>query len=53
MKRLSPAFVAYNVPDFAEFVVQRPLASPVTGAAVTHYTAPFSLRAKTSVIAAD
>ena len=51
VKRLSPAFVAYNAPDFADFVVQRALASPATGAAVTHYTAPFSLRAKTSVIA--
>ena len=50
VKRLSPAFVAYNAPDFAEFVVQQPLGSP-DGGAVTHYTAPFSLSAKTSVIA--
>lgn len=53
VKRLSPAFVAYNVPEFADFVVQQPVASPGTGGSVTHYSAPFSLPAKTSVIAAE
>lgn len=53
VKRLSPAFVAYNAPNFADFVVQQPVASPDTGASVTHYTSPISLAAKTSVIAVE
>ena len=54
VKRLSPAFVAYNAPDFADFVVQQPLSIVVSDAevaTVTHYTNPISLSAKTQVIA--
>lgn len=47
IKRLSPAYVAYNAPDFADFVVQQPMS--VDGTTVTHYGNPFSLPAKTSV----
>ena len=50
IKRLSPAFVAYNVDSSADFVVQQPVASPENGSAVTHYSRPISLAAKTSVI---
>ena len=49
VKRLSPAYVAYNAPDFADFVVQQPLS--IEGAEVTHYANPVSLPAKTSVLA--
>jgi len=54
VKRLSPAYVAYNAPDFADFVVQQPLPIMKDGAevaTVTHYSNPFSLPAKTQVIA--
>ena len=54
VKRLSPAYVAYNAPDFADFVVQQPLPLVVEGAeivVVTHYSNPVSLSAKTQVIA--
>ena len=51
IKRLSPAFVAYNAANFAEFVVQQPVASPETGSSVTHYSRPVAFPAKTSVIA--
>ena len=50
IERLSPAFVAYNAPHFADFVVQQPLALS-GGFEVTHYSRPFSLPAHTSVIA--
>ncbi|MDP6823873.1 MAG: hypothetical protein QF554_11355 [Dehalococcoidia bacterium] len=53
VKRLSPAFVAYNVDGFADFVVQAPVASPENGSSVTHYTSPITLPAKTSVIAIE
>jgi hypothetical protein len=49
VKRLSPAYVAYNAPDFADFVVQQPVT--VDGMVVTHYSKPISLVAKTSVLA--
>ncbi len=49
IKRLSPAYVAYNAPDFADFVVQQPVS--VGGVMVTHYSNPVSLPAKTSVLA--
>jgi len=54
IKRLSPAYVAYNVPDFADFVVQQPLPVVIDAAevtTVTHYANPVSLKAKTQVIA--
>lgn len=54
IKRLSPAYVAYNAPHFADFVVQQPFvlkgAEPMT---ITHYSNPMSLPAKTQVIAVD
>ena len=50
IKRLSPAFVAYNVDSSADFVVQQPVASPENGSAVTRYCRPISLAAKSSVI---
>lgn len=53
IKRLSPAFVAYNVDSFADFVVQQPVASPENGSSVTHYSAPITLPAKTSVISTE
>jgi hypothetical protein len=53
IKRLSPAFVAYNAASFAEFVVQQPVASPETGSSVTHYSRPTAFPAKTSVIAIE
>lgn len=53
IKRLSPAFVAYNVEGFADFVVQQPVASPQNGSSVTHYSSPISLPAKTSVISIE
>ena len=53
IKRMSPAFVAYNVESFADFVVQQPVAFPDTGASVTHYGPPISLPAKTSVISIE
>lgn len=49
IERLSPGYVAYNAPDFADFVVQQPLR--VNGTTVTHYSNPISLPAETSVLA--
>jgi hypothetical protein len=54
---LSLAFVAFNAPDFADFVVEQP--TPVTPLAVGgavqhevyHYSNPFSLPAKNRVLA--
>ena len=52
VKRLSPAYVAYNVPDFADFVVQQPVSvGNAEAMEVTHYSNPVSLPAKTQVIA--
>ena len=54
IERLSPAYVAYNAPDFADFVVQQALPVVVEGkevAQVTHYSKPVSLPAKTYVLA--
>lgn len=54
VKRLSPAYVAYNAPDFADFVVQQPVPVVVEDAEVakvTHYSNPMGLKAKTQVIA--
>jgi hypothetical protein len=54
IERLSPAYVAYNVPHFADFVVQQALT--IRGEAedavqVTHYSRLESFPAATSVIA--
>ena len=54
VKRLSPAYVAYNAPHFADFVIQQPLPVLVAGTEVTkvaHYSNPMSLQARTQVIA--
>ena len=54
IERLSPAYVAYNAPDFADFVVQQALPVVVEGkevVQVTHYSKPVSLAAKTYVLA--
>lgn len=56
IERLSPAYVAYNAPDFADFVVQQALPIVVKGrevARVTHYSGLVSLPAKTRVIAVE
>ena len=56
IERLSPAYVAYNAPDFADFVVQQALPIVVEGrqvARVTHYSRRVSLPAKTRVIAVE
>jgi len=51
IERLSPAFVAYNAPHFAEFVVQERL--PLgQGVEVSHYAGITELPARTQVIAA-
>ena len=50
IERLSPAFVAYNAPHFADFAVQQPLGVGA-GVEVTHYSRLCSLPARTSVIA--
>ncbi len=50
IERLLPAYVAYNAPDFADFVVQQPLALE-GGTRVTHYSRLLSLPATTAVIA--
>ena len=54
IERLSPAYVAYNAPDFADFIVQQALPIQVgeEKVEVTHYSGHVSLPAKTSVIAA-
>lgn len=51
---LSLAFLAFNVPDFADFVVEQPtLVSEENGAThqVYHYSSPFSLPAKNRLFA--
>jgi hypothetical protein len=50
VQRLSPAYVAYNAPDFADFVVQQPV-DVGNSVRVTHYANPLSLRAETAVLA--
>ena len=53
IERLSPAYVAYNAPDFAEFVVQQALPLVADGqeiTRVTHYTKPLGIPARTQVI---
>lgn len=49
VERLEPAFVAYNAPDFADFVVQRPQAEG--GTTVTHYGHLRTVKARTAVLA--
>ena len=55
IERLSPAYVAYNAPGFADFVIQDELA--IGGgrgeASVTHYSRLVSLPAATRVIAVE
>ncbi|MEW6754831.1 MAG: hypothetical protein AB1505_28195 [Candidatus Latescibacterota bacterium] len=51
IQRLSPAYVAYNAPTFADFVVQQPVAVAGGAATVTHYSGPQALAARTAVIA--
>lgn len=50
VQRFSPAYVAYNAPDFADFVVQQPVVA-AGSVAVTHYANPISLPARTRVLA--
>ncbi|MBI2506066.1 MAG: hypothetical protein HYW07_22860 [Candidatus Latescibacteria bacterium] len=50
IERISPAYVAYNAPHFAEFVIQQRL--PLgQGAEVTHYAGIVEMPARTRVIA--
>ena len=52
--RLQLAFVAFNAPDFADWVVEQPIRVHPDGPNTTevyHYAKPFSLPAKNSVIA--
>ena len=54
IERLSPAYVAYNAPNFADFVVQVPHPIIIGGrevAKVTHYAKLVSLPARTRAIA--
>ena len=56
IERLSPAYVAYNAPNFADFVIQQALPIVVEGQEVirvTHYSGLVSLPAKTHVIAVE
>ena len=51
---LSLAFIAFNAPGFADFVVEQPtpiMADGVETAQTYHYSAPFSLPATNSVLA--
>lgn len=50
IERLLPAYVAYNAPHFADFVLQQPLVV-AGGNEVTHYGKLLSLPAHTAVIA--
>lgn len=53
---LSLAFVAFNAPHFADFVVEQPtplLDGDVEVGSLYHYSAPFSLPARNSVLALD
>jgi hypothetical protein len=55
-ERLSPAYVAYNAPDFADFVIQEPTQVAIEGGkpgCVTHYSRIVSLRATTRVVAVE
>ncbi len=54
IERLSPAYVAYNAPHFADFVIQQPLAIHANSREtiqVTHYSKRVSLPAQTHVFA--
>ena len=51
IERFSPAYVAYNAPDFADFVVQQPLAVGGGAVEVDHYSGLVSLPARTRVVA--
>jgi hypothetical protein len=56
VERFSPAYVAYNAPDFADFVIQQALPIVVEGqevAQVTHYSRRVSVPARTWVIAME
>ncbi len=48
IERLLPAYVAYNAPHFADFVLQQPFMVPA-GTEVTHYGKLLSLPARTAV----
>jgi hypothetical protein len=51
---LSLAFIAFNAPDFADFVVEQPTPATNDGKdtpQVYHYSKPFSLKAKNRVLA--
>ncbi len=48
IERMSPAYIAYNAVDFADFIVQAPLA--VGAARVTHYSQRVSVNATTQVL---
>ena len=52
IERLSPAYVAYNAPHFADFVVQRrlPIRAGAVELEVTHYAQRASLPAETGVL---
>ena len=54
VQRFSPAYVAFNAPHFADFVVQQAVpveASEGQTLSVTHYARPFSVSAQTQVLA--
>ncbi|MCP4148641.1 MAG: hypothetical protein GY757_12920 [bacterium] len=55
INKLRPAFVAYNSPHYAEFVLQVPTKIPVgeLETEVTHYSKIKKLNAQTSIIAVD
>ncbi len=51
---LSLAFIAFNAPDFADFVVEQPTPASKDGKGecqVYHYSKPFSLKARNRVLA--
>jgi len=51
---LSLAFIAFNAPDFADFVVEQPTSASKDGKGtyqVYHYAKPFSMKAKNRVLA--
>ncbi len=51
---LSLAFIAFNAPDFADFIVEQPtpvVEGDIEKCQVYHYSAPFSLPATNRVLA--
>lgn len=48
IERLSPAYIAYNAPDFADFIVQTPL--DLGAVHVTHYNQRVSIKAVAQVL---